>query len=90
MEWFNDLVFTVVRVVVSVVGSGVVISVLRVEEDLVISWGTPGGSSFKLNMEKGDSNRLYAEVEKVGLPTVHITVVVDHEGRLLVLIPLAD
>ena len=43
-----------------------------------------------MNIEKGDSNRLYAEVEKVGLPTVHITVVVDHEGRLLVLIPLAD
>ena len=40
------------------------------------------------NMEKGDSNRLYAEVEKVGLPTVHITVVVDQEGLLLVLIPL--
>ena len=37
VEWFNDLVFTVVRVAVSVVGSGVVISVLRVEEDLVIS-----------------------------------------------------
>ena len=37
VERFNDLVFTVVRVAVSVVGSGVVISVLRVEEDLVIS-----------------------------------------------------
>ena len=34
-------------------------------------------------MEKGDSNRFYAEVEKVGLPTVHITVVVYHEGLLL-------
>ena len=41
-------------------------------------------------MEKGDSNRLYAEVEMVGLPTVHINVVVDQDGRLLVLIPLAD
>ena len=41
-------------------------------------------------MVKGDSNRLYAEVEKVGLPTVHITVFIDQEGRLLVLIPLAD
>ena len=41
-----------------------------------------------MNIEKGDSNRLYAEVEKVGLPTVHITAVVDLEGLLLVLIPL--
>ena len=41
-------------------------------------------------MEMGDYNRFYAEVEKVGLPTVHLTVVVDQEGRLLVLIPLAD
>ena len=38
MEWFNDLVFTVVRVAVSVVGSGEVISVLGVEEDQVISF----------------------------------------------------
>ena len=38
VEWFNDLVFTVVRVAVSVVGSGEVISVLRVEEYQVISF----------------------------------------------------
>ena len=33
MEWFNDLVFTVVRGTVSVVRSGEVISVLRELED---------------------------------------------------------
>ena len=38
MEWFNDLVFTVVRGAVSVVRSGEVISVLREEEDQVISF----------------------------------------------------
>ena len=38
VEWFNDLVFTVVRGAVSVVRSGEVISVLREEEDQVISF----------------------------------------------------
>ena len=38
MEWFNDMVFTVVRGAVSVVRSGEVISVLREEEDQVISF----------------------------------------------------
>ena len=42
VEWFNDLVFTVVRGAVSVVRSGEVISVLRELEDQVIS--------FNLNM----------------------------------------
>ena len=37
-ERFNDLVFTVVRGAVSVVRSGEVISVLREEEDQVISF----------------------------------------------------
>ena len=38
VEWFNDLVFTVVRGAVSVVRSGEVINVLREEEDQVISF----------------------------------------------------
>ena len=38
VEWFNDLVFTVVRGAVSVVRSGAVISVLRELEDQVISF----------------------------------------------------
>ena len=38
VEWFNDLVFTVVRGAVSVVRSGEVISVLREEDDQVISF----------------------------------------------------
>ena len=42
VEWFNDLVFTVVRGSVSVVRSGEVISVLWELEDQVIS--------FNLNM----------------------------------------
>ena len=42
MEWFNDLVFTVVRGAVILVRSGEVISVFRELEDQVIS--------FNLNM----------------------------------------